>query len=98
MADNEKKIHRVQIDEFIHKAEPTVHLDKKVIESNLTFRKAYMKMLEGKKISRPCFDGWWFLDRYGMLTIHDRYGEEITEGNLTITVTNTLANDWEVIK
>lgn len=98
MADNKKKIHRVQIDEFIHKAEPTVHLDKKVIESGLTFRKAYMKMLEGKKISRPCFMGWWFMNHESKVVIHDRYDNELKEGDITNTVTNTLANDWEVIE
>lgn len=99
MADNEKKIHRVQIDEFIHKAEPTVHLDKKVIESGLTFKKAYMKMVEGKKIARPSFEGFWYIDSFdGKMKIHDRFGNTLERVDMTITVINTLANDWEVIE
>lgn len=78
--------------------EPTIHFDKKVLESGLTFRKAYMRMVEGKKISRPCFMGWWFMNHESKVVIHDRYGNELKEGDITNTVTNTLANDWEVIE
>ena len=77
---------------------PTICRNKKVLESGLTFKKAYMRMVEGKKISRPCFNGWWFMDKYSRITIHDQHDNEILEGDITITVTNTLANDWEVIE
>lgn len=96
---DESKIHKVTIDEFIPKqTEPTIHFDKKVFESGLSFREAYMRMVEGKKISRPCFIGWWFMNHESKVIIHDRYGNELKEGDITNTVTNTLANDWEVIE
>lgn len=64
----------------------------------MTFKEAYIKMLEGKKIKRPHFKGYWYIDGVcGKLTIHLESGEEIIEGNLSLTVQNTLAEDWEVI-
>ena len=84
--------------ENIKHAEPTIHFDKKVLESGLTFREAYMRMVEGKKISRPCFMGWWFMNHESKVVIHDRHDNELKEGDITNTVTNTLANDWEVIE
>ena len=80
------------------KQEPTIHFDKKVLESGLSFKEAYMRMVEGKKISRPCFMGWWFMNHESKVIIHDRYANELKEGDITNTVTNTLANDWEVIE
>ncbi len=77
---------------------PAICRDKKILESGLTFKKAYMKMVEGKKIARPSFNGWWFMDKYSRIIIHDQYDNEIQNGDITITVTNTLANDWEVIE
>ena len=95
----ELKIRKVTIDEFIPKdVEPTIHFDKKVFESGLSFREAYMRMVEGKKISRPCFMGWWFMNHESKVVIHDRHDNELKEGDITNTVTNTLANDWEVIE
>jgi len=79
-------------------SEPTIHFDKKVLESGLSFKEAYMRMVEGKKISRPCFMGWWFMNHESKVIIHDRYANELKEGDITNTVTNTLANDWEVIE
>ena len=84
--------------ENIKHTEPTIHLDKKVLESGLLFKEAYMRMVEGKKISRPCFMGWWFMNHESKVVIHDRYANELKEGDITNTVTNTLANDWEVIE
>ena len=82
----------------VEHTEPTIHFDKKVFESGLSFREAYMRMVEGKKVSRPCFMGWWFMNHESKVVIHDRYGNELKEGDITNTVTNTLANDWEVIE
>lgn len=82
----------------VKQTEPTIHFDKKVLESGLSFKEAYMRMVEGKKISRPCFMGWWFMNHESKVVIHDRYGNELKEGDITNTVTNTLANDWEVIE
>lgn len=65
----------------------------------MTFIKAYRQMLAGKKIARPCFKGYWFIDGVtNKLTIHLASGEEITEGALDQTVRNTLADDWQVVE
>lgn len=69
-----------------------------ILKQNLTFRKAFDEMLKGKKISRPCFKGYWFMDHESKVVIHDRHDNELKEGDITNTVTNTLANDWEVIE
>ena len=64
----------------------------------MTFKSAYLKMLEGKKIARPCFKGYWFIDGVtGLLTIHLADGKEIIEGLINHTVKNTLADDWQVV-
>lgn len=64
----------------------------------MTFKLAYIKMLEGKKIKRPCFKGYWFIDGVtGLLTIHLAEGKEITEGLINHTIKNTLADDWQVV-
>lgn len=65
----------------------------------MSFKEAYQKMLEGHKVKRPCFNGWWFIDGVtNKLTIHLANADEITEGDLDHTVRNTLANDWQVVK
>ena len=56
-------------------------------------------MLAGKKITRPCFKGYWYINGVtNKLTIHMASGEEITVGELDHTVRNTLANDWMVVE
>ena len=63
----------------------------------MNFKEAYNLMLEGKRISRPCFKGYWYIDGVtGEFKIHLKEGNEITEGNLGHTVLNTLATDWDV--
>lgn len=89
---------KISYEPEVKDTEPTIHFDKKVLESGLLFKEAYMRMVEGKKISRPCFMGWWFMNHESKVVIHDRYGNELKEGDITNTVTNTLANDWEVIE
>lgn len=65
----------------------------------MTFKDAYQKMLEGKKITRPCFKGYWFIDGVtNNLVIHLADGREIIEGLLDHTVRNTLADDWLVVE
>lgn len=60
---------------------------------------AYTEMLQGKKVARPCFKGYWYIDGVtNKLTIHMASGEEITEGCLDHTVKNTLADDWEIVE
>lgn len=65
----------------------------------MKFAEAYVQMLKGKKITRPCFKGHWFIDGVtGKMTIELADGNQITEGALDITVRNTLAEDWEIKK
>lgn len=63
----------------------------------MKFIEAYNEMLKGNKITRPCFKGYWYINGVtGELTIHLANGDEIVEGTLTLTVQNTLAEDWKV--
>ena len=63
----------------------------------MKFADAYMQMLKGKKITRPCFKGYWYINgTTGKFHIHLASGEEITEGDLSLTVQNTLAEDWKI--
>lgn len=60
----------------------------------MIFKEAYLRMLEGYKIKRPCFKGYWYIDGVtGKLTIQLADGSIITEGLLDITVRNCLAED-----
>ena len=64
----------------------------------MKFKDAYIKMLEGDKIQRPGFKGYWFIDSVsGKLIIKLANGNEIKEGDLSLTVQNTLAEDWFVM-
>ena len=63
----------------------------------MKFKEAYIKMLEGKKIKRPCFEGYWYIDGAdGKFKIKLKNGEIIDKGELNITLINALAEDWEV--
>lgn len=65
----------------------------------MCFDEAYTKMLEGNKITRPCFKGYWYINGVtGKPTIHLANGEEITSGDLSITLPNVLAKDWIVLE
>lgn len=92
------KDYQVDMRDYEKLSEPEIAYQKSILESNLPFKEAYMRMVEGKKISRPCFMGWWFMNHESKVIIHDRYANELKEGDITNTVTNTLANDWEVIE
>ena len=55
----------------------------------MLFKDAYMAMLAGHKIKRPCFEGYWYLNGVdGKLKIHLANGKEISEGELGLTVMN----------
>lgn len=63
----------------------------------MKFENAYIEMLKGRKVKRPSFKGFWFIDAVtGKLLIHLASGEEIDAGDLDLTVRNVLAEDWEV--
>ena len=64
----------------------------------MKFNEAYAEMLKGKKIKRPCFQGYWYIDGVsGKVVIHLANDTEITKGDLTLTISNCLAEDWMVI-
>ena len=63
----------------------------------MNFKEAYLMMMEGKKIKRPCFKGYWYFNgKTGKIVIHLENGTEITEGDFTLTLQNSLAEDWEI--
>ncbi len=64
----------------------------------MIFREAYYEMLKGKKIKRPCFDEYWYIDKYGNVVIHDKDDNENSNGDLAITLRNVMAEDWQVVK
>ena len=62
----------------------------------MKFSDAYIEMLKGHKMTRPCFKGYWYVNgKIGKLVIHLESGDEITEGDLTLTIQNTIAEDWD---
>lgn len=63
----------------------------------MNFKQAYEEMLKGKKIKRPDWKGYWFIED-DKIKIHLKDGN-IKFNNFTQeTITNTLAEDWEVVK
>lgn len=63
---------------------------------------AYREMESGKKITRPNFTGYWFLDpETGKLIVHtcERKGtkfKDIKYGDLHVLFKNCLAKDWKI--
>lgn len=65
----------------------------------MKFGQAYVEMLKGKRITRPYFEGWWYINGVtGKFTIHLQNGDEITEGNLGHMISNVIAEDWMVVE
>ena len=65
----------------------------------MSFAEAYKMMVAGKKIKRPSFKGYWYINQEdGIFMIHLANGKDIAYGKLDITVKNCLANDWEVVE
>ena len=62
----------------------------------MNFNQAYKEMLNGKKIRRPSWGGYWFIED-GKVKIKLKTGEIIENDFNQETITNTLADDWEVI-
>lgn len=63
------------------------------------FEEAYRRMLKGQKVRRIEWKGYWYLDNVtGELVIHTANGKDITSGSFTtLTIQNTLAQDWTVV-
>lgn len=62
----------------------------------MNFNQAYQEMLNGKKIRRPSWGGYWFIED-GKVKIKLKTGEIIENDFTQETITNTLADDWEII-
>lgn len=65
----------------------------------MKFEEAWKALQNGKKIKRPCFKGYWFMNpETGVFTIHLENGKDITYGKLGLTVMNIMENDWEIVE
>ena len=65
----------------------------------MNFNEAYQEMLEGKKIKRPDWKGYWFIDSKDNKFKIKLAGGEIKENKFTQeTIKNTAANDWEIVE
>lgn len=65
----------------------------------MNFNEAYQKMLEGKKIKRPDWKGYWFIDNKDNKFKIKLAGGEIKENKFTQeTIKNAAANDWEIVE
>ena len=63
----------------------------------MNFKEAYQKMLEGNKVRRKSWLGYWFIEN-NKVKIYLKDGN-IKFNNFTQeTIANTLADDWEVIE
>ena len=63
----------------------------------MNFKEAYQEMLNGEKIKRPDWGGFWFIED-GKVKIQLKTGEIIENDFNQETITNTLADDWVVVK
>lgn len=63
----------------------------------MNFKQAYQEMLNGKKIRRPSWGGYWFIED-GKVKIKLKTGEIIENDFNQETIINTLADDWEVVE
>ena len=65
----------------------------------MKFSEAFIQMMKGKKVTRPGWQGYWYISNMtGLVTIHLANGEEIDSGFNSATIMNTLAEDWAVVK
>lgn len=62
----------------------------------MNFKQAYQEMLNGKKIKRPGWGGYWLIED-GKVKIKLKTGKIIENDFNQETIANTLADDWEVI-
>jgi len=63
----------------------------------MNFKQAYEEMMRGKKVRRPGWKGYWFIE-------DDKIKIYLKDGNVRFnnfnqeTIVNTLADDWEVVE
>ena len=65
----------------------------------MKFRKAWKKMLKGRKIRRPFWAGYWAWEA-GTIMIHERDGSVMdirSTEHVAYTFENVAAKDWEVV-
>ena len=63
----------------------------------MTFKEAYKCMNQGKKVKRPCFKGYYYLDPETGTLIINNGQEEKKYGNFNTLVKNVIKDDWEVV-
>lgn len=63
----------------------------------MTFKEAYKEMLEGQKVRRHAWKGYWFIED-NKIKIHLKDGNTIFDNFTQETITNTLQEDWEVVE
>ena len=63
----------------------------------MKFKQAYREMSKGKKIRRPGWGGYWFIED-GKVKIQLKTSEILENNFNEETITNTLADDWEVVE
>ena len=63
----------------------------------MNFKEAYKEMLKGKKVRRHAWKGYWFIED-NKIKIHLKDGNTIFDNFTQETITNTLQEDWEVVK
>lgn len=63
----------------------------------MKFKQAYREMSKGKKIKRPGWGGYWFIED-GKVKIKLKTSEILENNFNEETITNIFANDWEVLE
>lgn len=69
-------------------------------KENLTFRRAWFHMLNGKKVKRPSWSGYWVFEN-NTIMMHTAEGDIIDirdTVNVAYTFTNIAENDWQVVE
>lgn len=93
-----KNIHEKALE---HPKEPNFKKQSNCSNKNLSFRDVYIEAIEGKKIRRKHWNGYWTFEKeVGSFMMHCIYGTlDIRKTtNVLFTLGNILADDWEVIK
>lgn len=63
----------------------------------MKFKQAYREMTKGKKIKRPGWGGYWFIED-GKVKIKSKTSEILENNFNEEDITNALADDWEVVE
>lgn len=63
----------------------------------MKFKQAYREMSKGKKIRRPGWGGYWFIED-GKVKIKLKTSEILENNFNEESITNTFADDWEVVE